>query len=91
MISRFEWKRWPGFRWRISGQNPETKISRDNRSSSPRSPLDVTGFAAATSPPTSETPNSVIKWLNKGLLLERTEPQFKAWLEHLEAAISENR
>jgi len=33
-------------------------------------------------------PNSVAKWLNKGLRLERIEPGFKARLDHLDAAIS---
>jgi len=33
-------------------------------------------------------PNSVAKWLNKGLRLERIEPEFKARLDHLDAAIS---
>jgi len=34
-------------------------------------------------------PNSVAKWLNRGLRLERTDPGFKARLDHLDAAISE--
>jgi hypothetical protein len=33
-------------------------------------------------------PNSVAKWLNKGLYLERSDPGFKARLDHLDAAIS---
>ena len=35
-------------------------------------------------------PNSVAKWLNKGLRLERSDPKFKARLDHLDAAISEH-
>jgi hypothetical protein len=34
-------------------------------------------------------PNSVAKWLNRGLRLKRTDPAFKARLDHLDAAISE--
>ena len=34
-------------------------------------------------------PNTVAKWLNRGLRLERTNPGFKARLDHLDAAISE--
>jgi hypothetical protein len=34
-------------------------------------------------------PNSVAKWLNRGLLLERNDPEFKSRLDHLDAAISE--
>ena len=35
-------------------------------------------------------PNSVAKWLNAGLRLERDDPEFKARLDHLDAAISEH-
>jgi hypothetical protein len=34
-------------------------------------------------------PNSVAKWLDRGLHLERNDPEFKARLDHLDAAISE--
>jgi hypothetical protein len=34
-------------------------------------------------------PNSVAKWLNRGLLLERNDPEFKSRLDHLDAAISQ--
>lgn len=33
--------------------------------------------------------NSVAKWLNRGLRLERNDPGFKARVDHLDAAISE--
>ena len=33
-------------------------------------------------------PNSVTKWLNKGLRLEREDPGFEGRLDHLDAAIS---
>ena len=33
-------------------------------------------------------PNSITKWLNKGLRLEREDPEFKNRLDHLDAAIS---
>ena len=33
-------------------------------------------------------PNSVTKWLNKGLRLERENPEFTELLDHLDAAIS---
>ena len=33
-------------------------------------------------------PNSVTKWLNRGLRLERNEPEFSARLDQLDAAIS---
>jgi hypothetical protein len=36
-------------------------------------------------------PNSVAKWLNKGLRLERSDPEFKVRLDHLDAAISGHR
>jgi len=35
-------------------------------------------------------PNSVTKWLNKGLRLERCDPEFKARLDDLDAAISKH-
>ena len=35
-------------------------------------------------------PNSVSKWLNKGLRLERTDPEFVARLDELDAAISKH-
>ena len=35
-------------------------------------------------------PNSVAKWLNKGLRLERTDPTFKARIDHLDATLSAN-
>ena len=31
-------------------------------------------------------PNSVAKWLNKGLRLERSDPEFRARLDHIDAA-----
>ncbi len=34
-------------------------------------------------------PNSVAKWLDRGLRLERDDLEFKARLDHLDAAISE--
>jgi REP element-mobilizing transposase RayT len=34
-------------------------------------------------------PNSVAKWLNRGLRLERNDTEFRARLDHLDAAISE--
>ena len=34
-------------------------------------------------------PNSVAKWLNRGLRFEHNDPEFKSRLDHLEAAISE--
>ena len=34
-------------------------------------------------------PNSVAKWLNRGLRLELNDTEFKARLDHLDAAISE--
>jgi len=36
-------------------------------------------------------PNSITKWLNKGLHLEREDPEFKKRLDHLDAAISRQR
>ena len=33
-------------------------------------------------------PNSVAKWLNKGLHPERTDPNFKARFDHLNATLS---
>ena len=36
-------------------------------------------------------PNSVTRWLNKGLRLERNDPEFKERLDHLDTAISEHR
>lgn len=37
---------------------------------------------------TRKHPNSVSKWLNRGLRLERDDPEFKARLDHLDGAIS---
>jgi hypothetical protein len=34
-------------------------------------------------------PNSVAKWLDRGLRLERNDPEFKSRFDHLDAAISE--
>jgi hypothetical protein len=33
----------------------------------------------------------VTTWLNKGLRLERDDHEFKAWLDNLDAAISQHR
>ena len=33
-------------------------------------------------------PNSITMWLNKGLRLKREDPEFKEWLDCLDAAIS---
>jgi hypothetical protein len=34
-------------------------------------------------------PNSVAKWLNRGLRFEHNDPEFKCRLDHLDSAISE--
>jgi len=34
-------------------------------------------------------PNSVAKWLDRGLRSERNDPEFEARLDHLDTAISE--
>ena len=81
----------------VSGVSPADLSSRSRDSVVTRQRIEFVTLAIAryrlrvcdTAALLGKHPNSVAKWLTKGLRLERDDPEFKARLDQLDAAISE--